>query len=253
MWGIIREIKIIPILILIIQGGGIIQIFHGVIKVLLPTLDNKNPPVFQPQTRNFPPPEKKPTMEEMMLQLMTSQAATLKNLESQMGQIASALSSRPPGSLPSDTESNPKGTGREHCNVVTLRSGKQVEVKEKFEAEGFKHVNCDDINLNIPLAVESPLQPKIPFPQRLKKKNIDPYFQKFLGLLKQLHINIPFTKALEQMPKYAKFMKEEEDRNLPLILGRPFLATGRALIDIEAGELIMRFQNQHIVFKFLNQ
>ena len=43
----------------------------------------QNPPGFQPQTRNFPPPEKKPTMEEMMLQLMTSQAATLKNLESQ--------------------------------------------------------------------------------------------------------------------------------------------------------------------------
>ena len=40
----------------------------------------------------------------------------------------------------------------------------------------------------------------------------------------------------------------EEDKNLPLILGRPFLTTGRALIDVEAGELIMRFQNQHIVF-----
>ena len=40
----------------------------------------------------------------------------------------------------------------------------------------------------------------------------------------------------------------EEDKNLPLILGRPFLATGRALIDVEAVELIMRFQNQHIVF-----
>ena len=147
-------------------------------------------------------------MGEMMLQLMTSQVATLKNLESQIGQIVPALSSRPQGSLPSDTESNPKGTGREHCNVVTLCSGKQVEVKEKLEEEGSKQVSCDDINLNIPLAVESPRQPKILFPQRLKKKNIDPYFQKFLGLLKQLHINIPCTEALEQMPKYAKFTKE---------------------------------------------
>ena len=139
-----------------------------------------------------------------MLQLMTSQAATLKKLESQMGQIASALSSRPPSSLPSDIESNPTGTGQEHCNAITLRSGKQVEVKDKLEEEGSKQVSSDDINLNIPLVVESPFQPKIPFPQRLKKKNIDLYFQKFLGLLKQLHINIPFTEALEQMPKYAK-------------------------------------------------
>ena len=43
----------------------------------------------------------------------------------------------------------------------------------------------------------------------MKKKNIDPYFQqKKKGLLKKLHINIPFTEALEQMPKYAKLKKE---------------------------------------------
>ena len=29
----------------------------------------------------------------------------------------------------------------------------------------------------------------------------------------------------------------EEDQEVPLILGRPFLATGRALIDVQKGEL----------------
>lgn len=40
----------------------------------------------------------------------------------------------------------------------------------------------------------------------------------------------------------------EEDRKLPLILGRPFLVTGRSLIDVEADELIMQFQNQTCYF-----
>ncbi|MED6141250.1 hypothetical protein PIB30_101441, partial [Stylosanthes scabra] len=32
----------------------------------------------------------------------------------------------------------------------------------------------------------------------------------------------------------------EEDPGAPLILGRPFLATSRALIDMESGELMLR-------------
>ena len=32
----------------------------------------------------------------------------------------------------------------------------------------------------------------------------------------------------------------EVDDNAPIILGRPFLATGRTLIDVEKGELTMR-------------
>ena len=29
----------------------------------------------------------------------------------------------------------------------------------------------------------------------------------------------------------------EEDKEIPIILGRPFLATGRAMIDVQKGEL----------------
>ncbi|GKD01295.1 putative nucleotidyltransferase, ribonuclease H [Tanacetum coccineum] len=41
----------------------------------------------------------------------------------------------------------------------------------------------------------------------LNKENEKEQFQKSLGNLQQLHINIPFIEALEQIPKYAKFMK----------------------------------------------
>ena len=41
----------------------------------------------------------------------------------------------------------------------------------------------------------------------------------------------------------------EEDREVPIILGRPFLATGRTLIDVEKGELTMRAQDEQATFK----
>ena len=37
---------------------------------------------------------------------------------------------------------------------------------------------------------------------------MDDQFSKFLSIFKQLHINIPLIEALEQMPKYAKFLKD---------------------------------------------
>lgn len=40
----------------------------------------------------------------------------------------------------------------------------------------------------------------------------------------------------------------EEDWEIPIILGRPFLATGRTLIDVQKGELTMRVQDQEITF-----
>jgi len=39
-----------------------------------------------------------------------------------------------------------------------------------------------------------------------------------------------------------------EDEDMPLILGRPFLATCRALIDVEMGQLMLRFHNEQVVF-----
>nr|XP_009804284.1 PREDICTED: uncharacterized protein LOC104249543 [Nicotiana sylvestris] len=38
------------------------------------------------------------------------------------------------------------------------------------------------------------------------------------------------------------------DEEIPIIMGRPFLATGRALIDYETGELKMRLKNEEVIF-----
>ena len=53
-----------------------------------------------------------------------------------------------------------------------------------------------------------PYEPPVPYPQRLKKKEHDQQFAKFLERFKTLHINMPLVECLAQMPKYAKFLKE---------------------------------------------
>ena len=44
-------------------------------------------------------------------------------------------------------------------------------------------------------------------------------------------------------------MKMEEDTQVPILLGRPFLATGAALIDVKKGELTLRVGDEAVHFK----
>ena len=41
----------------------------------------------------------------------------------------------------------------------------------------------------------------------------------------------------------------EVDFEVPIILGRPFLATGRALVDMEKGQMKFRLNNEELTFK----
>ena len=44
----------------------------------------------------------------------------------------------------------------------------------------------------------------------------------------------------------------EEDKEIPIILGRPFLATGRAMIDLQKGELKLRVRDDEVRFSVFN-
>ncbi|KAL5563618.1 hypothetical protein UlMin_033365 [Ulmus minor] len=196
------------------------------------------PPGFQqqqkPQTSEFPS-----SMESLLKEYMArndaviqSQAASLRNLENQVGQLANELKNRPPGTLPSNTES-PKRDGKEHCKAITLRGGKTLEapeIKEKNqkdlvsrqEEENNEQGNFEEESKEAEKSGEKsganaaamPQQnfqqkrPPPPFPQRFQKQQQDQQFRRFLDVLKQLHINIPLVEALEQMPNYVKFMKD---------------------------------------------
>ncbi|KAL5578338.1 hypothetical protein UlMin_020037 [Ulmus minor] len=168
--------------------------------------------------------------------VIQSQAASLRNLENQVGQLANELKNRPPGTLPSNTES-PKRDGKEHCKAITLRGGKTLEapeIKEKNqkelvsrqqkenneqgnfeeeskEAEKSRENSGEKSGANATAMPQQNFQqkrPPPPFPQRFQKQQLDQQFRRFLDVLKQLHINIPLVEALEQMPNYVKFMKD---------------------------------------------
>ena len=48
----------------------------------------------------------------------------------------------------------------------------------------------------------------MPYPQKLRQAEQDKQFAHFADYLRTLEIKIPFAEALEQIPSYAKFMKE---------------------------------------------
>ncbi|XP_058741312.1 uncharacterized protein LOC131613680 [Vicia villosa] len=129
-----------------------------------------------------------------------------------------------PGALPSATVTNPK----DHNNVsaIVTRSGKGKGVVENNDEEEEpllevdleireNEVEAEEVVVMKPTpkekVVEQKQKPavKLPFPIRNKKKEQhEKNFEKFLEMFKKLEINIPFLEALEQMPTYAKFMKD---------------------------------------------
>src|SRR4051812_24286270 len=155
---------------------------------------------------------------------LKNQEASIKNIETQIGQLMNLLTARAQGALPSDTEKNP----REHVNAITLRSGTRYDeppmktstevAKEREIPPTEKEVN-DEVNEQEEKEkerkrVEEGVQKykekydRISFPSRLKKQTEDTHYRKFLEMFRSLHINIPFADVLEQMPRYAKYLKE---------------------------------------------
>ncbi|XP_058762884.1 uncharacterized protein LOC131636270 [Vicia villosa] len=81
-----------------------------------------------------------------------------------------------------------------------------LEIKEN-------EVEAEDLVVSEHVTKEKEVEPKptikLPFPKRNKKKGQhEKNFEKFLEMFKKLELNIPFLEALEQMPTYAKFMKD---------------------------------------------
>ncbi|XP_073120506.1 uncharacterized protein [Henckelia pumila] len=161
------------------------------------------------------PQEEKSSMEQMMQKFISStetrmqnQDASIKNLKNQIGQLAKAMSSRELGTLPSDTEKNPK----ELFKAAELRSEKKIEDERQSEKEPEpvvleKTAGKFSTSTQPPTSQSNIVIPPL-FPAALKKANLDSQFAKFLEVFKKFNINIPFADELMQMPSYAKFLKE---------------------------------------------
>ena len=147
----------------------------------------------------------------------TTTNASLKNLETQIRQLALTLQNRIKDAFPSDTKKNPK-----HCMAVQLRSGKELEKEKSEKDEGNKGEGSleNDESLEKERKKKQRQEeerskkkaqnsmPTVPFPQRLQKSRIEEQFSRLLKTFQKLEICIPFTEVVTQMTLYAKFIKE---------------------------------------------
>ncbi|GJR23333.1 hypothetical protein Tco_0971860 [Tanacetum coccineum] len=181
----------------------------------------------------------KETFMDLKTQLETvakNHQASIQNLETKFDRLADKQSGRPSGSLPSNTQPNPKGhnskayqppqSRNEHVNVVFTRSGKSYnppvnpnDQQKDFEAPiNFDSDDEDEEPTPQPKTqnpkpvketpLPKPYKPKIPYPQRLRKEKMEAQYGKFLDMIRAVRINVPLIDVLAGMPNYGKFLKE---------------------------------------------
>ncbi|GJU93024.1 hypothetical protein Tco_1317780 [Tanacetum coccineum] len=137
--------------------------------------------------------------------------ASIQNLETKFDRLADKQSGRPSGSLPINTQRNPRGSNskayqpsqahNEHVNVVFIRSGKSYNPPnnpndQQNNSENPINFDSDDEDdeptpqpktqptkpvKKAPLP--KPYKPKIPYPQRLRKEKMEAQYRKFLDMI----------------------------------------------------------------------
>lgn len=68
--------------------------------------------------------------------------------------------------------------------------------------------NKEEVKDNQVYILPPPYKPLISYPQRLKQTKLDNQYKKFVKVIEKLHVEIPFTETITQIPSYAKFLKD---------------------------------------------
>ncbi|XP_062085183.1 uncharacterized protein LOC133791269 [Humulus lupulus] len=176
---------------------------------------------------------------------MTNMGASMKKIETQVGQLANAVKSNQKGSFPSDTVVNPK----ESCQAVSLRSGKvlnegnvQVSSKEKVESvvrevdkeeQAKKQSGSDKTDMkkdSLPM-----YQPPIPYPQRFQKKKLDEQFKRRLEDFETVKLTEECSAILEK--KLPQKVKDPGSFTIPCTIGGS--SFDKALCDLGASINLM--------------
>jgi len=105
-----------------------------------------------------------------------------------------------------DEKKNKEGVEKENEKNDEVVTSEKVEEKVVSEEEK-KKSNEQTTNKGKNIVNHLPIE-HLPYPHALSKKDKERQYKCFIDIFKQLHINIPFSEALEKMPTYAKFMKD---------------------------------------------
>ncbi|GJY73300.1 reverse transcriptase domain-containing protein [Tanacetum coccineum] len=139
--------------------------------------------------------------------------ASIQNLETKFDRLDNKKFGRPSGSLPSNTQPNPKGHNskayqppqscNEHVNVVFTRSGKSYNPPV--------NPNDQQNDSGNPINFDSDEEDDEPTPQpktQNSKSKMEALYGKFLDMIRVVRINVPLIDVLAGMPNYGKFLKE---------------------------------------------
>nr|GEY86157.1 hypothetical protein [Tanacetum cinerariifolium] len=160
-------------------------------------------------------------------------------------------------SLPSNTISNP----RNEAKAITTRSGisydgppipppvveKEPEATKDTELPSTKIIQPPSVQIHEKdkepideLFVVLKTKANLPYPSRLAKEKLhekdDILSTKFMEIFRDLYFELSFA-------------TKTTDPRVLLILGRPFLSTAHAIIDVHEGEIILRHDKQSLTLK----
>ena len=177
----------------------------------------------------YVPPHKKSLEDTLQVfiqgQTQINQAVMqdIQELKNSVGRIDSKLNVREKGTFPAQPQPNPKtqfvvnevqNPHIEHVKAITtLRSGKVIEkdIPKKVLPSKENQETKDDDGPNDKENKEDEervFKPVAPFPQALlahKKKETN---QDILNVFRQVKVNIPLLDAIQQIPSYAKYLKD---------------------------------------------
>ncbi|GKE23041.1 putative reverse transcriptase domain-containing protein [Tanacetum coccineum] len=187
-----------------------------------------------------------------------NQGASIKTLEIQIGQMSKVLQERGFGSLPSSIETNP----RDQVKLVSTT----IEVDSYLICRIGSSQYAVSTGQNNTLLYKS-RQTTVTFLSRASISVMPLLTYLNLGLDELAHTRLTVELA-DRTVKYPKGIAENilegigkftflvdfiildmpEDINVPLILGRPFLSTARAKIDVYKRKITLRAREERIVF-----
>ena len=138
-------------------------------------------------------------------QKVDTHAISINQIELQVAQLSATVNTRQPGTLPSNTVQNPKNDA--HYMAITTRGGKQAidpsmpSNEEKVRKDDDKVVQgsgeaeeSTGKDAEVPMKVILMPRPPPPFHHRLVEKTEYGKYRRFITMLKQLSINVPFVK-----------------------------------------------------------
>ncbi|XP_021728352.1 uncharacterized protein LOC110695428 [Chenopodium quinoa] len=144
-----------------------------------------------------------------------------KMLETQITQQANALKeSASPSPLPSqglDPKKSAYSITTRSGKILEERMSKSSQEKEKVsdsfdddehDVSSKKSESSNEKAKEKDRMQDEVIKPKLSYPQIFLRHSMDEQFGRFIEMLKQLHLSIPFTYALQQMPNNSKFLKD---------------------------------------------